>query len=180
MNLENFKRIISEKKTTISKKHKMENSQGGNWKNKRIISTYLNEKHHGIKWTYLYRSLIWIIHHNDAVGTHHQWCYPGSLSFITLDCLPRLIKLWPVSQTPSATSLNAKWIFLFFKGRETRKKPEQIRPRKLKRLWQVSIWVVERKKKKKKKKKLSEKKQDFPLWYDDGRLKQRVYRKKNR
>ena len=51
MNIENLKRITSEKKTRLTslRKSRLGNSQGRNWKNKRIIYSYLNEQYHGIK-----------------------------------------------------------------------------------------------------------------------------------
>ena len=43
MKIEIIKRIMSEK--TITKKPILDKSQGRNWKNKRIVNTYLNEQH---------------------------------------------------------------------------------------------------------------------------------------
>ena len=41
-----------------SQEPRLENSQNRNWKNKRIVNTYLNEQRHGIKQTNLCRSKI--------------------------------------------------------------------------------------------------------------------------
>ena len=60
MNIEILKRIMSEKKTTLPslRNQDWETVKVETEKNKRLIYTYLNEQHHGIKWTNLCRSEI--------------------------------------------------------------------------------------------------------------------------
>ena len=50
--------VGKESRITISHESRLEKSQDGNWKNKRIINPYLYEQHQGIKRTNQYRSEI--------------------------------------------------------------------------------------------------------------------------